>query len=416
MYASVLEYSAEKLRTPGAYPGSGPQDEAATWKRHGDFFAAMGAEEAIDALDTGPGMQRRRTLAAGIGNLVQACKRAVQREDGPVAAATCRAAWAVWAMRGPSKVAAQLGEAVLAMRSLDPTARARTARVAGLAQRISGNTAAAEAHLVASRLLLVAAGDRAGEAVVLGNLGLLHMERGQMELARSEHEAALAIQRTASRKGYAVALGNLAILNRRQGRLDEARAQYEQALEIHREVGNRREEAVVLSNLGVLSADQDRLLEAGSHYERALELHREIGNQRGEGVMQGNLGDLLLGLDRLDEALPHYEQALSILREIGNRRLEGVMLGSIGLLRARKGEHALAESQFSAGELVLRSMGDQLELGRLLCSRAEGHHRRGDASAARACLVEAQSLAASVGATPSTELGRALSRVQGMIG
>lgn len=415
MYRSVLEYSAEKLRTPGAYPGSGPQDEAATWKRHGDCFAAMGTEEAIEALDTGVGPQRRRALAAGIDNLVQACKRAIQREDGPVAAAICRAAWPVWAMRGPSSVAAQLAEAVLAMRSLDAAARARTARVAGLALRMSGNAAGAEAHLLASRLLLEAAGDRAGEAVVLGNLGLLHMERGEMTLARSEQEAALAIQRSTSRKGYGVALGNLAILNRRQGRMEEARAQYEQALQIHREVGNRRDEGVVLGNLGLLGADQDRLEEARSHYEQALACHREIGNQRGEGVMLGNLGDLLLGLDRFDEALSHYEQALSIHREIGNRRFEGVMLGSIGLVHTRRGDHTSAEARFADGELVLRSIGDQLELGRLLGARAEGHHRSGDAVAARTSLAEAEGLAAAVGATPSTELGRMLARVQALI-
>lgn len=410
MYRSIQEYTAEKLHVPA---NDGPAGEVATWRRHGEHFASFGQEDAITALDMHEGVGRRRALVAEIGNLSAACRRAIAREDGPVASAACRAAWVVFALRGPATEAVALSEAVLRMGSLEPGDRARVRRVAGLALRMSGKAAAARLQIEGALELYRSIGDNNGEAVVLGNLGLIAMEQGRTPEAVVLQEAALAIHSEAGdRTGAGVALGNLGILSRRKGQPAQAREQYLRALAIHREVGNRVNEGVVLGNLANLLFDQQRLEEAREENDAALAIHREVGHRRGEGVVLGNLGELLAGLGRIDEARASYEAALTIHREIGNRRLEGVTLAHVAMLAAEQGNLVEARTQLGAAEAILRAVGDQLELGKVLCRQGTLYLRTGERAEATAAVSAAEEIAATVGASPTSDLGRLLERVR----
>ena len=60
-------------------------------------------------------------------------------------------------------------------------------------------------------------------------------------------------------------------------------------------------------------------------------------------------------------------------------------------------------------------MSDAFGLGVLLTSRAEAHHLAGDAAAAMASLAAAATIAAEVGAGPTSEIGLALARVRRII-
>ncbi len=385
--------------------------------RHGDYAATFGEDAFLDALDTAGGTAARMAQAERLENLVVACERAIVRKDARVAAAACRAAWVVWAAKGPSAVAVALAQRVLGLATLDDGDRGRVERVAGLAQRMSGKPGLAEAHLLEALALFRAVGEVWGEASVLGNLGLLFMERGRMDEAGKAQEQALALHRSVRhRKGEGIALGNLAVLHRRIGQGARAAQECEDALAIHREVGNRREEGVALGNLGLLCAERDRLDAAKLHFEAALAIHREVGNRRSEGVMLGNLGEQALEQGQLHDARRSLSAALTIHREIGNRRFEGVMLGALGLLAAREGAHEEALGHLQQGEDVLRGVGDQLELGRLLCARAEAAHLAGDFEGATVAISEAGWLAGAVGATPNTELGKMLARVTALVG
>jgi hypothetical protein len=56
--------------------------------------AAMGTDEAIDALDTHGGPERRVAMARELDDLISACRRAMAPHDGGTAASTQRAAGA----------------------------------------------------------------------------------------------------------------------------------------------------------------------------------------------------------------------------------------------------------------------------------------------------------------------------------
>jgi tetratricopeptide (TPR) repeat protein len=81
-------------------------------------------------------------------------------------------------------------------------------------------------------------GNRRVEGSVLGNLGLLHYEQGQLKQALDYYEGALAIHReVGSRRFEGTVLGNLGLLRFEMGELEESRAQYEAAIATHRAVG-----------------------------------------------------------------------------------------------------------------------------------------------------------------------------------
>ncbi len=412
MYRNIQEYALEKLTAMAGRCG-----DVQTTRRHGDYFAALGSEAAVAALDTHGGVTRRRALGAETQNILTACRRALGRHDGPAAAATCRAAWVVYAQRGPAVEAVGLATAVLGLATLSATDRARVHRVAGLAHRMAGNVAAARLDLDAALALYVTAADAQGEAVVLGNLGLLGMEAGRMAEAEVLQTRALSThEHIHDRVGEGIALGNLAIVNRRQGRFGLAREQYTRALAIHREVGNRVNEGVVLGNLAILNGESHRPEDACSDYQAALAIHREVGNRRGEGVTLWNYGERLVLLGRLDEAQDALHAALSILRDIGNRRFEALTLGSIAMLAVRRGRLGEAADALTAAEAILRPVGDLLELGKVLCGWVEVHHLRGDERLADAALEEATTIAMQLTIKPTTEYGQLLLRVQALRG
>ena len=79
MYVSIHEYAETKLRSAGAFAGSGAEGEQATWARHGAYFAESGTEEALAALNQHGGVVRSQALALDLENLMVACRRAVAR-------------------------------------------------------------------------------------------------------------------------------------------------------------------------------------------------------------------------------------------------------------------------------------------------------------------------------------------------
>ena len=181
-------------------------------------------------------------------------------------------------------------------------------------------------------------------AVALGNLGVVHGDCGELAKAEESHQQALKIHReTGDRLGEAVALGNLGLvyyLRGGPGDLDRAEEHCKRALEIDAQIGNRRGEAIQLRNLGNVYAVRGELERAEDHHRQALDIHRELGNRLGEADQLGNLGIVYGrrgGPDNLDAAEGYVEQALGIHREIGNRRGEAEGLSTLGIIYGQRG-------------------------------------------------------------------------------
>lgn len=114
----------------------------------------------------------------------------------------------------------------------------------------------------------------------------------------------------------------------------------------------------------------------------------------------------------MDEARVHYDEALAVLRDGGNRRSEGIVLGDLGELHMVQGRMDEARASLEAGERLLRTVHDPLELGKLLATRTRLEHAAAQPDEARQTLAEAESLADQVGAGHDSDLRHALAKAR----
>jgi predicted ATPase/class 3 adenylate cyclase/Tfp pilus assembly protein PilF len=444
LLVSIQDYAAGHLQSAGSYPGSGPQAMAAAQRRHLAWFAALGpirAEEE-DCVE--------------LENLVVACRRAIELGEGELAAGALEGAWAALRLRGPFEAGADLAESVCALPTLNDRAAARALPVLAHAWQACGRSGPAEATCERALACARSAGDRAGEILAVIRLGALDADKdrlgeararfveairmareirdlrlecaasnelGNVELGEGRLDEALAhygraealASKAGDRRMQGNLLGNLGNVHAGLGHMDLARSRHEEALAIARETGHRKLEGNTLCNLGLLHLLQGRLDDAEAASEAALVLARELGHVRLECIVLCNLGIVLEALARPDHARSRFEAAMGIARALGDSRAEGQVLGYLGLLHARQGRHADARRCLDSGEALLRAASDLMGLGVLLSGRAEALHLAGDAAAASAALADAMTLAAEVGAGPSSEIGVALARARALV-
>ncbi len=229
------------------------------------------------------------------------------------------------------------------------------------------------------------------------------------------YQQAIAIAReVGNRRSEGVTLGNLGWLRHEQARIPEAMEHYQQAIAIAREVGNRQNEGVTLGNLANLHREQGRLPEALEHFQQAIAIAREVGNRRGEGITLGNLGDLLFSQGDLLSAEAHLRDAIAIGDETWPAAA-GAFRGSLALIRAQQGAFDEARALLDKGDPQVRGV-NKVELGKLLCKKAQIEHLAGDSDVAASALAEAETIAAEMNVTADSELGQALATARSALG
>ena len=447
MYVSIHEYARERLH------GLGAAAERSGEERHGQCFAALGSDEAIEALHRSDGPQRRRVLALELDNMVAACRRAVTRGDGGTAVATYRAAWEVLALQGPLALGMSLGAAVCALDDLTPVQRELAFLCRAEALMRVGEEEGLKAEFERALDRVRSLGDRKLEATILGRLGNVDLWAGRIEDSRVHYAAALAIARDiGARLLEGRMCGNLAIAYQEQGRTREAVAHYEAALDVWHELGSLRDEGITLTNLGNVLGEIGEVERARAAFDRALAIVRELGDRDSEAVALQNIGELQIGIGHVAEALESFRVALRCAREMGNRRieayalcslgtaltehgdfdeahaafaqaretlsaapnrrLEGFVLGELGALLARQGRRTEAAARLGEGEAILREADDRPLLVRVLCSRGLVDLAGGERTAAATALAEAEALATTMHASGDSDIGRRLNRLR----
>ena len=435
LYRSLQAFAREKLRS--TQTADGPL-EASALRRHGVYYASFGTDEALRALRLDGGTRRTDALAREIDNLVTASRRAARLGDAALAAPLALAATEILQLRGPGGVGIELLLETLALTGAGGAWRLRVLLALSKLSLFMGRHEGVEGWLREADGLAAAAGDlrargdaqgvlgilhmnrgevdqalsrfeeaqeihgRSGDvrasAMVLNNLGALYKRRGQMDEARGHYEAALSRFRgIGDRRHEGSALGNLGTLDSGRGRPRAAMARFEAALSIHREIGNRRSEGIVLISLGVLQTNQGQLDAAEATLGAALRILREIGNRRGEGTTLGNLGNLRMEEGAMEEARGHYEAALAVHREVGNRHIEPTLLGCLGILHKSEGRPDEARACYEGALAMSRRLGNRRSEGILLGNLANLHRDADQPDAALTCFQAALAIHREVG-------------------
>jgi tetratricopeptide (TPR) repeat protein len=143
---------------------------------------------------------------------------------------------------------------------------------------------------------------------LLGNLGNLASEQGDLSAAEKLHEESVADYRAIGDKSHlANELSNLANVLSDQGDLEAAKRIYQEALPLTRETKDKKREAYVLSAEGELLTDMGDLVSARTNHQAALTIWDDLNDKLNAAYDQACLG-------RLDVEEGHSSNAELILR------------------------------------------------------------------------------------------------------
>ncbi|WP_339381580.1 CHAT domain-containing protein [Brasilonema bromeliae] len=162
-----------------------------------------------------------------------------------------------------------------------------------------------------------AVGDRAGEATILDNIGVVYSKIGQPQKALEFYNQALPITRAVGdHAGEAATLNNIAAVYSQIGQPQKALEFLNQALPIRQAVGDHAGEAATLSNIGAVYSQIGQPQKAATNLEQAvritLEIRKGLTKDFRAGFLQQERGtsialvDLLIRQNKADSA---YEWA-----------------------------------------------------------------------------------------------------------
>jgi tetratricopeptide (TPR) repeat protein len=208
------------------------------------------------------------------------------------------------------------------------------------------------------------AGDRAGEAQVLNNLGLAYSRMDPRSGVRYL-EQALEIRRGGSDlSGVARTWSNLLDTYLLLGRFTEVIDQRDDVLRVQREAGEVNSEGVALSNIGEAYLGLGQIPEAVECLRLAGEIFGRTGDSRGEANVLQALGDAYLAQERTDDALASYQRAVETFHSIRDRR-EAPALLRLGRACGQAGLTADARAYLSRADALFRALGDERQAAAL---------------------------------------------------
>jgi DNA-binding SARP family transcriptional activator len=215
-----------------------------------------------------------------------------------------------------------------------------------------------ETHLIALDSARQA-GDRAGEAWVLNDLGMVYSQQHMAE-AIGYFEQALIIRRDLGDvRGEAIAVNNLADAFIRLGRVAEGLDQLERAPELQRKAGYRYGEGVALNNLGEAYLALHRTPEAVECLQQARDVFVEADAPHGEDYALHNLARAFLDLGRPQEAVACFQQALTIRRAVGDRHSQALTLMFLGRAQRQVGSLDAARESWTSAYAIFDELGDE---------------------------------------------------------
>jgi DNA-binding NtrC family response regulator/Tfp pilus assembly protein PilF len=291
-------------------------------------------------------------------------------------------------------------------------------------------------HAVA---LAEAEGDRAAVARAVGQVGFVHLRRGDMLLARESYEDALALfRRLGDEPNVAWARNNLGIVCKNLCEWDVARVHFTEAIAIHRKRGQQALLGNRLQNLGVLLVKsgawerahgvldearqaflavgdrwgtainalargwlarlEGRHADAESLLRQALDASLAEGFVREEALAREFLGDLAFDRGQLDQAAEAYRAALALgERQAPAGDLVSEVLRRIGEVETARGRYDAAEAAIERAVHVCTLLDDRYETAVLQRVRGQLEAARGRTEAATHSLRAAVNLLGEMG-------------------
>jgi CHAT domain-containing protein/Flp pilus assembly protein TadD len=205
-----------------------------------------------------------------------------------------------------------------------------------------------------------AVGDKAREALILNNIGLVYDDLGETQKALDSYNQSLPLARAVSDKATeAVILSNIGAVYDALGERQKALDSYNQSLPLFRAVDNKAGEARTLSNIGLVYSALGEKQKALDFYNQSLLLKRALDNKASEAITLNNIGRVYDDLGQKQKALDSYNQSLPLFRAVDNKAGEAVTLNNIGAVYDALGEKQKALDFYNQSLPLFRAVGDR---------------------------------------------------------
>jgi CHAT domain-containing protein len=193
------------------------------------------------------------------------------------------------------------------------------------------------------------------EAMLLGNLGLAHVQKGDYYAETIDY------------------LNNYWNLIDKSTKNNTAQSQAAKAL----------------GNLGNAYYGADLYVQAIAFHQKRLALSRKIQDRAGEAKGLSDLGIVYQGLGDSKKAIEHHEQALTLARQIKERSLESFALGNLGVIYQTQGDYAKASDYQQQRLAIAKEIKDLRSQTQALANLGGVAYFQGDYNKAIALYEEA---------------------------
>ena len=254
----------------------------------------------------------------------------------------------------------------------------------GILQRVTADYPAAAASHQQALELYRGLGDRLGQASAVNHLGTVQRLTGDFPAAAASHQQALALYRDLGhRVGQALAINSLGTVQMRAGDYPAAAASYRQALDLFRDLGHRMGQAMVTGNLGIVQSRTGDYPASAASHRQALDLFGDLGDRLGQATAILNLGEVQRLTGDYPAATASHRQALGIYRDLGYRKGQAMATGYLGALQSLTGDYPAAAASLTQALGMFRDIGDRDGQADVLNNLGEMLSRSGDGQQAR---------------------------------
>jgi CHAT domain-containing protein/Tfp pilus assembly protein PilF len=238
-------------------------------------------------------------------------------------------------------------------------------------------------------------GDLRGEVTTLGDLGVIHMDLSEPQVALDNYWKALPIARKLGKLFLeAQLLHNIGFVYGFLGEHEKALDYYKRALPL--KSGFPRSEATTLDSIGQIHVDLKHYATASRYLERALAIRRRIGDRRGEAITLNEMGWVFEARGQKRAALRYDRESLELSRSVGNQFQQVIALDNIGEIQLALGETAEARETLRNALVLVRQTGNRAEEAETLADLARVEKKSGNLEEARTLAEQALQVAESV--------------------
>ncbi|MBK1990537.1 CHAT domain-containing protein [Sphaerospermopsis aphanizomenoides BCCUSP55] len=227
--------------------------------------------------------------------------------------------------------------------------------------------------------LFKVAGDQAGEAKTLGNLGITYSQLGEEQEALNYLNQALNLSRLLNNRGNEiVSLIRIGFAYKKMGDFQQAISYYQQVIPLIRETKNKLQEAQVLSQIGSVYHSLGNKEQAVTYFNQGLLLFQEQKEFASAALNLQEIGLIYLEFGDPENAIKKFQQALPLWQKTGEPVRAASARQMMGIANSNLGNYQQAIDDWKQSFNLFKNNRNNLEAADILQLLGQLYRQLGD--------------------------------------